>query len=182
MPCGSSMKSASIIQKLFLKIASVKKIQSAFSLETTLKFNFGTVEFCLSKVEQKIMSHKKCQRNSIKVNKGRPLNTFQMKNHWTIYFFSHSLSLVKSSSEMSQCDAIKIDIEKWTGNVCLFFAKQFYLPSEKASENVFNDIFPCDWILMTFAIKNHSFIFKLHILRTNLCSHSDKLSIKVALW
>lgn len=38
-----------------------------------------------------------------------------MKNHWEFFFNT-------KSSEMSQCDPIKIDIEKWTGNVCFFFA------------------------------------------------------------
>lgn len=64
---------------------------------------------------------------------------------------------------MSQCDAIKIDIEKWTGNVCFFFCFcNFYLTTQRTKwtsrKCYFQWFFPCDWILMTFAIKNHSFI------------------------
>lgn len=63
--------------------------------------------------------------------------------------------------EMSHCDAIKIDIEKWDRKcVPIFFllCNCIWWRNEKEAMREREMIFPCDWILMTFAIKSHSFI------------------------
>lgn len=75
------------------------------------------------------------------------------KYHWAPFFSM-------SSWEMSHCDAMKIDIAKWDRKcVPIFFCFAILFDDGMKKMRWKREmIFSCDWILMTFAIKSHSFI------------------------